>query len=121
MLVIYLVLWAQCFNEIHESSPVRARQVREQSSLQVNSLVKEDHESSMIDAGLRLVTKVCSFFGALSETSIRMSRGTSSLRVASQGLSLPVFPTRLTAPGYPGMSGILLYIHWRTIEEVLFS
>ena len=44
-----------------------------------------------MDAGLRLGTK--NTFCAQSETSIRMSRGTGLLRVASQGFSQPFLKT----------------------------
>ena len=53
-----------------------------------------------------------------SQTSIRMSRGTGSLRIVSQGLphsffkkiSRPFLLTRLIAPGYPGMIKIMIFL-----------
>ena len=68
----------------------------EQSSFQVNELfrIRKDHESSAIDAGLKRLIghKICFFFWQ-SQASIRMSRGTGSLRVASEGLSCPFLKT----------------------------
>ena len=94
---------------LEESSPAQARQVHgEQSSLQVNSYVQQDHKSSTIDAGLWLGTKNTNHWS----TSIQMgiSCRTSSLRLASQGSltrswkRLPLFSlTQLTAPRTPRM------------------
>ena len=52
-----------------------------------------------------------------SQTSIRMSRGTGSLRMVSQGLPHPFFKKisrpflliQLTVPGYPGMIKIMIF------------
>ena len=54
-----MVFWSPFSLKTHleVSSHARARQVREQSSLQVNSFILEGHESSAIDPGLRLGTK----------------------------------------------------------------
>ena len=53
-----------------------------------------------------------------SQTSIRMNRGTGSLRMVSQGLPHPFFKKisrpflliQLTVPGYPGMIKIMIFL-----------
>ena len=56
---ISLVFWGPFSLKTHleVSSDAQAKQVREQSSLQVNSFILEGHESSAIDPSLRVGTK----------------------------------------------------------------
>ena len=74
-----------------ESSPAQARNVLCTANSRV--FVWENHESSAIDAGLKRLIGHKIFFFWQSQASIRMSRGTGSLRVASEGLSCPFLKT----------------------------
>ena len=56
---ISLVFWGPFSLKTHleVSSHARTRQVREQSSLQLNNFILEGHESKVMDAGLQVGTK----------------------------------------------------------------
>ena len=88
----FFVFWGSIFAK--EISPARAKHVREQSSLRVNFVVKEDLESNAINTGLLLGTKI--FF----VPNHRLRATSSSVLLSSVVFILLVLNILITIEGY---------------------